>query len=135
MSHDCRFRSQHRVKRGDDFRRAYDHGLRRDAGVFVVHAVANGLPFNRLGLSVSRRCGPAVRRNRIKRLLREGFRLTRAQLPAGMDLVVVCRLRADAPRDRPSLGEATQLFQESVPSLARRLWAGSDTPAPIDSES
>jgi ribonuclease P protein component len=45
----------------------------------------------RLGLSVSRKVGGAVRRNRFKRLLREAFRAVQQDLPAGMDLVVVAR--------------------------------------------
>lgn len=42
----------------------------------------------RLGLVVSRRFGPAVRRNRFKRLVREAFRLHQADWPAGFDLVI-----------------------------------------------
>lgn len=57
----------------------------------VVYAVANELPYSRLGLSVGRKHGTAVQRNRIKRLLREAYRLERPQLPAGLDLVVVPR--------------------------------------------
>ena len=45
----------------------------------------------RLGMAVTRKTGPAVQRNRIKRVLREFFRLHQAQLPSGVDLVVVPR--------------------------------------------
>lgn len=55
----------------------------------VVFGHPNGLPHPRLGLSVSRKVGGAVDRNRWKRLLREAFRLTRPQLPAGIDLIVI----------------------------------------------
>lgn len=49
----------------------------------------NGLPYSRLGLSVGRRCGSAVRRVRLKRLLREAFRLESAVLPPGYDIVCI----------------------------------------------
>ena len=55
----------------------------------VVFGHANGLPHPRLGISASRRIGGAVVRNRWKRLLREAFRLTRPQLPEGIDLIVI----------------------------------------------
>lgn len=57
----------------------------------VVFVAPNGLGHARLGLSVGRRVGGAVRRHRVKRLLREAFRLEMAQLPAGYDLVVNVR--------------------------------------------
>ena len=48
-----------------------------------------GLPVLRLGLSVSKDHGPAVRRNKIKRILREAFRLERPSLPVGFDVIVI----------------------------------------------
>ena len=86
-----RFPAALRVKRGEDFDRAYAARRRRDFGGIVVYACPNGLPVTRLGLSVSRKVGSAVVRNRVKRLLREAFRTSAAALPPGLDLVVVAR--------------------------------------------
>ncbi len=100
------FPSSHRVLKGSDFSRILSRGKsRRDAWLRVA-ACPNGLPHPRLGLAVSRRVGNAVRRNRVKRLLREAFRLHRERLPAGFDLVVT-----------PQPGEAPWTLAQAARSL------------------
>ena len=59
--------------------------------MLLVYAVPNGLAWSRLAISVSKRLGPAVKRNRIRRRLRETFRREKANLPKGLDLVCVAR--------------------------------------------
>ena len=58
---------------------------------FNVFGLLNGLGHCRLGMAVSRKVGGAVQRNRVKRLLREVFRLHRARLEPAMDLVINAR--------------------------------------------
>lgn len=62
--------------------------IRTNLGWIAFAARANGLARTRLGLSVGRRVGGATVRVRAKRLIREAFRLERATLPPGLDIVV-----------------------------------------------
>ena len=84
-----RFSRDHRLRGRHAFARVYEARVSRRGGPLVLYARPSEVPHWRLGLSVSRRVGKAVRRNRIKRLLREAFRLHRHRWPGRYDLVVV----------------------------------------------
>ncbi len=120
---DHRFLRTHRVRRTTDFQRAYRRRCTAGDRTLLVFAHGNTLPHARLGLSVSRKVGGAVRRNRWKRLLREAFRLEQPKLPAGIDLIVIPR-----PEAEPSLA----LIRQSLSRLARKAagkWARSEAGA------
>jgi ribonuclease P protein component len=74
-----------------EFKAVYEGRVRESRGPLTLYAMPNGLGYPRLGMSVSRKVGTAVRRNRIRRLLRESFRLLQHDLPTGYDVVVVVR--------------------------------------------
>ena len=57
-------------------------------GVLVIRAIRNEQKRTRLGLSVSKKIGNAVVRNRWKRLIREAFRKQQVEIPRGLDIVV-----------------------------------------------
>ncbi len=61
----------------------------------VVYILKNQSEFNRVGLSVSKKVGNSVKRSRITRLLREGFRLMENSLCLGFDIVIIARKPMD----------------------------------------
>ena len=73
------------------YRRVFRHPLRSSDQAFTTLFRQNNLGHPRLGLAISKKCSPkAVRRQRIKRLIRESFRTWQFRLPA-VDIVVICR--------------------------------------------
>jgi len=112
-----RFSRSMRLSRASDFSAAFRDGLRRSRGPLVVFMRPNGLNQHRLGLSVGRRVGGAVTRNRIKRQIREAFRKTRPDLDGAFDIVVKIR-----PHEPLAAGECERLFTECAHALAKE-WA------------
>ncbi len=78
----------------------------------------------RLGLSVSRKVGGAVERNRVKRLLREAFRLEEPALRPGQDLVVVARADVGALAEREGLRGVGGALRELLESAGARRDGG-----------
>ena len=121
-----RFRRHHRLSGNAAFRAVYDGKVRKHAGPLTVFCIPNNLPHGRLGLSVSRKVGNAVRRSRVKRMLREAFRLTQDERPVGFDLVVVAR-----PHGPMRLTDYRRLLVQTATGGAR-VWQkpGRNAPSP-----
>jgi ribonuclease P protein component len=105
-----------RIRSGADYERIYAARISARAPGLLVFAVRNGTVGTRFGLSVSRKNGGAVIRNRLKRLLREAFRLEQHALPTGLDLVLIPQTGPE-----PSLANYRSGLLRAAGTLARRL--------------
>jgi ribonuclease P protein component len=85
------FGPEKRVRSRLEFSAVFDRGVRVPRGPLLLVGVPSERANPRLGLSVPKRVGTAPTRNRVKRMLRESFRLVQHDLPRPYDLVVVVR--------------------------------------------
>ncbi len=86
------------LKENFEFRRLYARGRSAVGRTLVLYARRRERDTNRLGISVSAKLGCAVRRNRVRRRLREAYRLNEGKFLPGTDMVIVVRGRGmDAP--------------------------------------
>jgi ribonuclease P protein component len=108
------FSAKQRLKSKGDFQRVYDRKRSAADEWLVVYVCESSLPQPRVGLSVSKKVGCAVVRNRFKRLYREAFRLKQHELPA-VDLIMIPRL----PRDKPLAEPTLEAIQASLVALVR----------------
>ena len=111
-----RFLKAEHLRRPSDFKRVYDRRRSVSDEWLIVYACENDLPHLRVGFSVSRKVGGAVQRNRMRRLYREAFRLTKHEMPAGLDLVLVPR-----KPDEPDLHALKKALPQLVGAVARKL--------------
>ena len=74
-----------------DFLTLYKKGKYSASKYSVIYVRPNGRPYNRLGITAGKKVGNAVCRNRAKRLIRLAYREAEAELPVGMDIVIVAR--------------------------------------------
>ena len=82
------------IKKNREYREIYNTVKGKACGVLVVFVKDNGLGYNRLGISVSRKVGNSVVRHTFSRRIREIFRLNNYQTAQGKDIIVTARSRA-----------------------------------------
>ncbi len=106
-----RFTSDDHLLKPAQFDKVFKRKCSASDAILVVYACESELTHNRIGLTVSKKAGNAVRRNLWKRLLRECFRRKRNLIPEGIDFVVLPRRGA-----QPSW----EAISRSLPRVARQ---------------
>jgi ribonuclease P protein component len=89
--------------------------------LLIVYCSPNGLDFARIGISIGKACGNAVSRNRVKRLIRESFRLNPDRFPVGFDYVVVVNPKIKDNLEQPAKKLKLKDIENSLIGLVRRL--------------
>ncbi len=116
-----RFRPHNRIKSGAHFSRAYRRGSRAKGSIMQVVAFEHGEAHTRLGLSVGKRIWrSAVKRNRVRRIFREAFRLEYDALPKGCDLVMIPSVPALNPDLAETRAELVRLAKKAHARCVKR---------------
>lgn len=107
------------LKKNQDFKNVYSKGKSHANRLLVIYVLKNKLATNRVGFSVSKKVGNSVVRNRVRRLMRESFRLNCCNICSGYDIIFISRVAAkDA--DYASIEKAMKsLFKKAAIEIGR----------------
>ncbi len=107
------FAKTDRLRKRREFLSVYEIKRSYFFRLFVVYVRENGLGCHRLGLTVSKKVGGSVVRNRVKRVLREAFRRQRALIPGSFDIVVNAK-KGSAEMSTPEAADSFALLAENL---------------------
>ena len=110
------FRKHEHLRTPAEFDAVYNHRRSVSDSGLILYARENDLPHTRIGFSISRKYGGAVQRVRLRRLYREAFRLSKEQLPSGLDLVLIPRTQQE-----PSLEDLRKSLVKLVKQAHKKL--------------
>jgi ribonuclease P protein component len=104
------YRKLERVTNKSRFRAIYDQGVWSSSKHFTTIICSNTEGVKRLGITVTKKAGNSVKRNRIKRLIREFFRLNKALFPARNDVIIMAKRNMPPLNYQEACRELTELF-------------------------
>ncbi|KMT21743.1 ribonuclease P protein component [Clostridium cylindrosporum] len=87
-------KSEERIKRNSHFRYIYNRGKSISNDTLVLYTLKNKKDINRVGISVSKKVGNSVIRNKVKRLIRESYRVNSESFNKGYDFIFIARQRS-----------------------------------------
>jgi ribonuclease P protein component len=99
-----------RIRKSSEFEEIFKKGNKLNGDYYTLVYKENSLGFPRLGLVVGKNCGNVIERNRIKRIVREVFRLNKP-LFNSLDLLVIARRKSEALNYKEAEGEITRIFK------------------------
>ncbi len=106
------FGKRDRIRKRKDFLRIYQKGIRTSSKNFITILSSNQTGTRRLGITVTKSVGNSVKRNRVKRLLREFFRLNKDKLPDSQDMVIIVKKDIPFLKYQDVCAELKDLFLE-----------------------
>jgi ribonuclease P protein component len=104
------YRKPERITNKSRFKVIYDQGVWRSSKHFTTVTCANTQEVRRLGITVTKKTGNAVKRNRIKRLIREFFRLNKSLFPDDHDVIIMAKREFPLLTYKQTCDELTELF-------------------------
>jgi ribonuclease P protein component len=108
-----------RLRTKRDFDRVFAAKIAAADDLLIVFVLPNDLETSRLGLSVSRKVGNAVVRNRWKRLIREAFRKNRESFPRAVDLVAIPQRNAKISSGQKVEGSVKKLVLKAIKRIPK----------------
>jgi ribonuclease P protein component len=105
-----RFRKKERVTQPQDFRRVMKLGGRKSSRDFILFIDKSENTFHRLGIVVKKEVGSAAFRNRVKRYIREFFRLHKHQIKGSYDIILMVKKGCSLNRYEEAEEELRRLF-------------------------
>jgi ribonuclease P protein component len=114
------------LKKNSDFVRIYKRGTFFPGKYIVIYVFRNRTGINRLGITAGKKVGKSVRRNRIKRLIRESYRYYEPYIPDGLDIVFVAR-SVEVPYGFADIRKEMKFLLKKVQAFDREKWESSES--------